>query len=233
MARFVLAVLLGAALFLCAPTWAAETKELTKKDYREATTRPGFWTYFRKWVEAENADGRLDAWVERQRELGFSDEALDQAQQESAVIIAIVKNGLRIPKEGLPTMHEVARYGDPEHVGTLIERGITNINAKDEDGLTPLHVAALRGRPAMVSALIKFGADPLAKHPEYGWTPLDMAKEGRERTEDNVQPYYDVIKILAAMEHNIKRALEPQRAQPKPRKKKLRRELRGGPSAAP
>ena len=50
---------------------------------------------------------------------------------------------------------------------------------------------------------MKFGADPLAVHRGTGRRPLDFAKSGRELTEGNAQPYYEVIKFLTAMERRI------------------------------
>ncbi|OGU04309.1 MAG: hypothetical protein A2W29_06870, partial [Gemmatimonadetes bacterium RBG_16_66_8] len=55
-------------------------------------------------------------------------------------------------------MFEAAGLGRTDHLGTLLERNRTRIDARSPDGFTALHYAAYFGRPAAARLLVECGA---------------------------------------------------------------------------
>jgi ankyrin repeat protein len=70
-------------------------------------------------------------------------------------------------------LHQAARDGDVEQVGTLIASG-TDLNAQGDNGETPLILAILEGHASVASLLIDGGADIQARN-KGGFTPLHAA----------------------------------------------------------
>jgi ankyrin repeat protein len=70
-------------------------------------------------------------------------------------------------------LHQAARDGDVEQVGTLIDSG-TDLNAQGDNGETPLILAILEGHASVASLLIDGGADIQARN-KGGFTPLHAA----------------------------------------------------------
>ena len=61
-----------------------------------------------------------------------------------------------------------------DNLKVMLESGLVDANARDEDGWTPLHEAALRNSLAVAELLISSGADLNAKD-NGDWTPLHSA----------------------------------------------------------
>ncbi len=73
------------------------------------------------------------------------------------------------------SLHEVAREGDAEAAGLLLEVG-ADANAEDRCDWTPLHCAAEGGQAELAGLLLDKGADVNARG-DVDWTPLHRAAD--------------------------------------------------------
>ncbi|XP_052782421.1 ankyrin repeat domain-containing protein 42-like isoform X1 [Mya arenaria] len=71
--------------------------------------------------------------------------------------------------------------GDLEHLQSLIEKGISNINEQDEKGSTAAHKAAAQGHVHILQWLMESGADLTLRNTQ-GRTALDVARKYSNRT---------------------------------------------------
>ena len=74
-------------------------------------------------------------------------------------------------------MRFYASSGDKARLTALPERGIVNIEGKDENGSSALHWAAHEGRLSCLEVLLEKGSDVMAKGAR-GWTAVEFAKNG-------------------------------------------------------
>ncbi|XP_060580276.1 ankyrin repeat domain-containing protein 42-like isoform X2 [Ruditapes philippinarum] len=71
--------------------------------------------------------------------------------------------------------------GDLEHLKSLIEKGVSNINEQDEKGSTAAHKAAAQGHVHILQYLREAGADINLRNSQ-GKTPLNVAQKYGNRT---------------------------------------------------
>ncbi|KAH3821267.1 hypothetical protein DPMN_123030 [Dreissena polymorpha] len=71
--------------------------------------------------------------------------------------------------------HLAAFSGDLEHLASLIEKGVSNINEQDDKGSTSAYKAAAQGHAHILKWLLEKNADMSLRNTQ-GRTPLDMAR---------------------------------------------------------
>ncbi|XP_052258564.1 ankyrin repeat domain-containing protein 42-like [Dreissena polymorpha] len=77
--------------------------------------------------------------------------------------------------------HLAAFSGDLEHLASLIEKGVSNINEQDEKGSTAAHKAAAQGHAHILKWLLEKNADMSLRNTQ-GRTPLDVARRYGNKT---------------------------------------------------
>jgi peptidoglycan/LPS O-acetylase OafA/YrhL len=78
------------------------------------------------------------------------------------------------PEFGTPMLTWAARYGDPQIIKQLLDKG-AEVKASDRDGYTALHSAAFLGHFRAVEILVQNGADPQALGKQKD-TPMDTTR---------------------------------------------------------